>query len=299
MTLGFQGLTGVGYVEMAGGSPQLPPIWEAQASPTIIATRSSMQDLLAGARTILSRADEVLQTLERTVSDNSDDISLAVLDMRKFTSALAENSDDVASFVSNVSAAAKGIADATGKLDGIISKSEALLDAVDPEDVSATLKSIRTTSESLAAQADRIGPLVDHAERRSGQRRGVLRASAGARREGRDAGRRDRSGEGVARPRQYRALLQGARSDNSDDIDQIVANARAVSERFDTLGERAESLLTKLDSMAGQGPGGIMQDATDTLAAIRAAADNFNAQMPRSAAGSPISATAACATFKV
>ena len=35
VTLGFQGLTGVGYVEMAGGSPTLPPIWEAQPSPTI------------------------------------------------------------------------------------------------------------------------------------------------------------------------------------------------------------------------------------------------------------------------
>ena len=95
VTLGFQGLTGVGYVEMAGGSPSLPPIWEAQPNPTIIATRSSMQDLLAGARTILARADETLQTLEQTVSDNSDDISLAVLDVRKFTSALAENSDGI------------------------------------------------------------------------------------------------------------------------------------------------------------------------------------------------------------
>ena len=103
VTLGFQGLTGVGYVEMAGGSPSLPPIWEAQPDPTIIATRSSMQDLLAGARTILSRADETLQTLEQTVSDNSDDISLAVLDLRKFTSALAENSDDIGKLVANVS----------------------------------------------------------------------------------------------------------------------------------------------------------------------------------------------------
>ena len=40
-----------------------------------------------------------------------------------------------------------------------------------------------------------------------------------------------------------------------------------------------DSLFTKLDSMAGQGPGGLMQDATDTLASIKAAADNFNAQV--------------------
>ncbi|MGH6925570.1 MAG: MlaD family protein, partial [Propylenella sp.] len=164
VTLGFQGLTGVGYVEMAGGSPQLPPIWEAQPNPTIIATRSSMQDLLAGARTILSRADEVLQTLERTVADNSDDVSLAVLELRKFTSALAKNSDGVADFIGNVSAASKGIAEATGRLEGIINKSEALLDAVEPDEVRAALASIRTTSESLAKQADRIGPIIDRAD---------------------------------------------------------------------------------------------------------------------------------------
>jgi phospholipid/cholesterol/gamma-HCH transport system substrate-binding protein len=278
VTLGFQGLTGVGYVEMAGGSPQLPPIWEAQADPTIIATRSSMQDLLAGARTILSRADEVLQTLERTVSDNSDDISLAVLDLRKFTGALAENADDVGNFVGNVSAAAQGIADATAKLDGIINKSEALLAGVDPEDLGATLKSIRTTSESLAAQADRIGPLVEHAT--------AVAANAEAFSESLPAlGEKAETLVAAIDPEKVSRALDNierfstALAENSDDIDQIVANARNVSDRFGALGERAESLLTKLDSMAGQGPGGIMGDATETLAAIRAAADNFNAQI--------------------
>lgn len=278
VTLGFQGLTGVGYVEMAGGSPQLPPIFEAQAQPTIIATRSSMQDLLAGARTILSRADEVLQTLERTVSDNSDDISLAVLELRKFTSALAQNSDDVAGFIGNVSAAAEGIAEATTKLEGIINKSEALLAAIDPEDVSATLASIRTTSESLAAQADRIGPLVDSADAVAANARAFSEhlPALGEKAEGLVAAI---DPEIVSRALANIERFSTSLAENSDDIDQIVADARNVSARFDTLGERAESLLTKLDAMAGQGPGGIMEDAVETLAAIRAAADNFNAQI--------------------
>ncbi len=70
-----------------------------------------------------------------------------------------------------------------------------------------------------------------------------------------------------------------ALGDSSENINQIVADARKVSVRFDALGQRAESLLTKLDSMAGQGPGGILEDATATLASIRAAADNFNKQI--------------------
>ncbi len=278
VTLGFQGLTGVGYIEMAGGSPGLPPIWEAQPNPTIIATRSSMQDLLAGARTILSRADEALQKLESTISDNSDDISLAVLDVRKFTSALAENSDDIAGLVSNTSAAAKGIAEASTKLDGIFTRGDALLAAIDPEDVNATLKSIRTTSEGLAAQSEALGSIITrvdsvaaNAEEFSkhlpalGEQSETLVAAVDP--------------EKLSRALDNLDKFASALGSSSDDINQIVANARNVSDRFESLGERADSLLTKLDSMAGQAPGGLLDDASATLASIKAAADNFNAQV--------------------
>jgi len=278
VTLGFQGLTGVGYIEMAGGTSDLPPIWEAQDKPTIIAKRSSMQDLMAGARTILSRADEVLQSLERTVQENSDDISLAVLDLRKFTSSLADNSDDLGAFIANVSGAAKSISDSTERLQGIIDKSETLISAVDPEDVAATLKNIRATTDSLAAQADKLGPIVDRAD--------AITANAQAFSE-RLPTLGDKAEKLVASvdPDKVSAALDNIErfsktlSDNSDDIDQIVADARNLSARFDKLGERAESLIGKLDNMAGQGPGGLLGDATETLASIKAAADNFNKQI--------------------
>lgn len=278
VTLGFQGLTGVGYVEMAGGTQQLPPIWEAQEHPTIIATRSSMQDLLAGARTILARTDETLQSLERIVSENSDDIALAVLDVRKFTSALADNSDDVGTFVRNVSAASEAIAQATTKLDGIVTKSEALLDAVDPEAVRETLANIRSTSESLAAQGEALDGIMARAD--------AVAANAEAFSQHLPA-----FGEGAAAlvaavdPEKVSRSLDNldrfatTLGNSSDDVDQIVADARALSSRFVTLGDRAESVLSKIDSMAGEGPGGLLEDATETLAAIRDAANNFNAQV--------------------
>jgi phospholipid/cholesterol/gamma-HCH transport system substrate-binding protein len=278
VTLGFQGLTGVGYVEMAGGSQQLPPIWEAMPEPTIIATRSSMQDLLAGARTILARTDETLQSLERIVSDNSDDIALAILDVRKFTSALAANSDDVSTFVQNVSAASKAIAEATTKLDGIVTKGEALLGAVEPEDVRQTLANIRSTTESLAAQGDALDKIMARADTVAanaeafsqhlpafGEKASSVLAAIDPEKVGRTIDNVDR----------FATTL----GESSDDIDQIVADARGVSARFNSLGERADSLLTKLDSMAGEGPGGLLEDATETLAAIRDAANNFNAQV--------------------
>lgn len=278
VTLGFQGLTGVGYVEMAGGSQSLPPIWQAQKNPTIIATRSSMQDLLAGARTILARADETLQTLERTVSENSDDISLAVLDVRKFTSALADNSDDVGDFMKNVGGAATTLAESSKRLGGIIDKSEALLGAVDPKDVTATVANIRAASDTLAADAGKLGPILERVD--------AISANAQAFSEGLpELGKQSGALLAAIDPEKLKRTLDNidqfstALAGSSDDIRQIVADAKAVSGRFNSLSERAETLIGKLDAMAGQGSGGILQDATETLAAIKAAADNFNAQV--------------------
>lgn len=278
VTLGFQGLTGVGYVEMAGGSPSLPPIWEAQPDPTIIATRSNIQDLLAGARTILARADETIQKLEETISDNSDDISLAILDLRKFTGALAENSEGIGQLVGNVSAAATSIADSTKRLEGIVQKSEELLAAVDPEEVKQTIANIRSTSETIAEQSGRFGAIMDRAD--------AIAADAQAFSQTLPAlGNRAEALVSAVDPeavnRTFANLDRFATTlgENSDDIDQIVADAKNLSARFQSLGERADSLLGKLDNMAGSGPGGILEDATATLASIRAAADNFNAQI--------------------
>jgi phospholipid/cholesterol/gamma-HCH transport system substrate-binding protein len=278
VTLGFQGLTGVGYIEMAGGSPNLEPIWQTQPNPTIIATRSSMQDLMSGARTILSRADETLQTLQQTISDNSDDISLAVLDLRKFTDALAANSDGIASLAANGSAAAKGIADASAKLDGIVEKTDALLTAIDPNDVKATLKSVRTTSDSLAAQSAALGKIMERVDVVAanaqafsehlptlGDKAETLVAAVDA----------DQLSQTLDNLNKFSTTLGGS----SDDIKLILANARDVSERFKALSDRADALVGKLDNMAGQGPGGLLDDASTTLASIKAAADNFNKQV--------------------
>jgi phospholipid/cholesterol/gamma-HCH transport system substrate-binding protein len=358
VTLGFQGLTGVGYVELAGGSPNLPSIWEAMPDPTIMASRSSMQDLLAGARGILSRTDETLQSLERIVSENTDDISQAVADVRSFTGALAQNSERVAVLIDQAAGAAAGIADISARMQGLVQRSEALLAAVDPQEVGATLKSINTTAESLAAQSQRFGSIMQRADAITAEVQGFSQhlpalgssteALIAAIDPNKVAGTIDRLDAITAAvdPEQVRTTIAGVSSlaetleanrenintmvtrltslsndlsafaarlpvmgdqaatllaavdpaklsqsiddvgqfttalaESSDDVEAIVADARGVSARFATLGSRAESLLTKLDSMAGEGGGGILEDAQATLAAVRDAANAFNSQV--------------------
>jgi phospholipid/cholesterol/gamma-HCH transport system substrate-binding protein len=59
-----------------------------------------------------------------------------------------------------------------------------------------------------------------------------------------------------------------------------------VSSRFESVSQRAESVLAQIEGMTGAGgsgaggaAGGIMVDARETLAAVREAANSFNTQI--------------------
>ena len=358
VTLGFQGLTGVGYIEMAGGSPDLQPIWTAMPEPTIKAARSSMQDLLAGARGIISRADSTLKSVETLVTQNTANISKAVQDVQRFTGALAQNSDKVGNLVDQVATASAGIADATKRLQGIVERSQALVDAVDPKVIQATLADVGVVTHNLAEQSGRLSSLVDRADKVAanaetfsqslpvlGEKAQALASAIDPKKLGAtldrvnaivaavDPAKVRTSVDGVASLAQtlqgnqqnietivskVAALstdlsafatrlpklgdrvdsvlagidpgtlghtlsnldkVTGTLADNRANIGQIIADTKNLSARFDKFGSRAESLMTKLDSMAGQGTGGLLEDARTTLASVRKAADTISKQV--------------------
>ena len=153
-----------------------------------------------------------------------------------------------------------------------------MIAAIDPEEVRKSVANIRVTSDSFAAQAGRLGGLVDRAD--------AIAANAQEFSQHLPAlGEKAETFLGAVDPAKLGQTLDNidkfttALGENTDDIRTIVANVKDISARFQKLSARADSLVTKLDSMAGQGTGGILQDATATLASIRAAADNFNRQV--------------------
>ena len=437
VVLGFQGLTGVGYVEMSGGSPDQPDIWEMESPAVLIASRSSMQDLLAGARTIMSRADQTLKTVEDLVAENADDVNRSIQNVQAFTAAIAENADGIRNFMEQASRASAGLADMTTRLQGIVERGEALAGAIDPAQVQASVQNVTRLTENLAARSSEVGAIIDRASAISasaeafaqrlpalGEKTDAMLAAIDAEKVGRTVDRLDqiaaavdpaqvqssianvasltenlgsRSAElgaivdrvsaisagaeafaqrlpalgertdavlaaldpeavgrtvlrldqitAAVEPERVRATVDGfaslsetlganrdnidrivtrlsaitsdvsafspnlpamgermsallaavdaekvgrtidgahqfatALGESSDDVDVILANARAVSERFDALSARAESLMAKLDSMAGGGTGGLIEEARATMAAIRAAAESIDAQ---------------------
>jgi phospholipid/cholesterol/gamma-HCH transport system substrate-binding protein len=291
VTLGFQGLTGVGYVEMAGGSPQKPPIWESMTRPTIVAARSSMQDLMAGARTILARTDETLQSIEKLVSENTDDVSQAIRDVRQFTGALSQNSDGVAQLVEQITAASTGISDATKRLQGIVERGEAVIAAVDPAEVRAALDNVKRTTDNIAAQTERFDSIMQRADAIStdvqsfathlpalGEKAEQLAAVVDAERLGAAIDRFDAVTAAID-PEAVRTTLDNAAKtaaaigEHSEEIGSIVGRANTIAGNLDAFSQRLPAIGEKADAIAAAIDPPKVANAIDRLDTITAAID--------------------------
>jgi len=156
VSLGFQGLTGVGYVEMVGGSADKPDIWATTSGvPELEASRSSMQDLMASARQIAGRVDKTLKTVEELIGNNQENVQRIVGNIDRFTTALADNSDQISDLVATVSTASTRIGNLSEKL-------ETLVAAVDPDKVSRTVDNVTAFTDTLGDVSGEVKKLVEN-----------------------------------------------------------------------------------------------------------------------------------------
>jgi len=158
-SLGFQGITGVAYVDISGGSAQAELLLKRDER-VMWAERSAFEDLLAGARQILSRADKVFETVEDVVTTNADSVKNTLANVEKFTDALAQNSDGVSTFLASVSGAADAIADISGQLKGLVARAETILADVDSTKVQETLDNIARASSRLDGLVEKSEAIV-------------------------------------------------------------------------------------------------------------------------------------------
>ena len=454
-TVGIQGLTGLGYMKLVGGSKDKPNLFETPGPVTLTADPAATDDLLAAAGEFMGRADTILREIEDLVKTNRAAVDTSVANVQSFTEALAKNSDKIATFVDSVAGAADGITTLSKRLEGVVDKSEAILAEVEPDDVRQTITQLRETADNvstfsqslssrsgdidrmvtqfsaissdinafsaklsgigvradtlLADVGDKAGKILDAVDPEAvsraignidriaaaiepekvgttidglasfsqtlsnrqedidtlvtrlstissdvgnfsarlpgmGEKVDSLLAAVDAEAVSRAVGNIDRIAAAIE-PEKVGTTIDGLASfsqtlsnrqedidtlvtrlstiasdvsgfsarlptmgekvdnllaavdaekvtqsvdsvhqfatalgENSDDIDAIIANARAVSERFDGLTAKAESLIAKLDDMAGGENGGIIEEASRTLTAIREAAESFDKQ---------------------
>ncbi|MAA97502.1 MAG: ABC transporter substrate-binding protein [Stappia sp.] len=166
-TLGFQTLSGIAYVDLKGGSSNAPLLLDPDDDepPVIYAEKSAFEDIVEGARDILTRADKTLASVEQVVSDNREEINQIVHNARVFSDALAKNADGVDTFMSSVAATGDALTKLSGKLEGLVESATRIVDAVPADKVRQIVDDASTVTSKVASAADGLTGLIDDAEK--------------------------------------------------------------------------------------------------------------------------------------
>lgn len=158
VSLGYQGLTGVSYVQIWGGSAAAKSLFDLdERDRVMLAERSSVQDIMEGAQRVLARVDSAVATVEETVRDNKNAVNQTVHNAQVFSDALAKNADGVAAFMKSVSDAGAVLAKVSEKADRLVENVDGLVQSVDRDKVASIVDHV----EQLSARLDEASKRVD------------------------------------------------------------------------------------------------------------------------------------------
>lgn len=162
-TLGFQGLTGVAYLQLSGGSTDQPSLFDLPAGqvPKIYADRSAFEDILEGARETLKKADDAMSTVSQIIKQNGPQVSATIQNVQKFSGALADNSDQIAKFMQEAGRVADTLSGLSSRLTGVVDRVQVLVNEVKPEDVDVIVGNTRKFTDTLANVGGQIDQVVD------------------------------------------------------------------------------------------------------------------------------------------
>lgn len=171
--IGFAGLTGQAFIELKGGAAEEPDLIDqalAQgAVPVITANPSDVTDILATARDISERANNILSEFQGIVDNIGPSVRTTAQNIAKtsdnvqvFTAGLAANSDNIDTFLASLSRLADTANSVAAGLPDAISQVRNILAAVDPGSVSSIVGNIEASSASLKTQIDNIGGVLDN-----------------------------------------------------------------------------------------------------------------------------------------
>ncbi len=150
-----QGLAGVVAIQMLGGEADAPVLaaGPGQPAPTIIAERSEFQDLLETVRTLARRADDVMDKVEKVVSENSPAIARTVSNVEKFSAALGNNADGVDKLMASVASAAQQIGPLAQRLDTLSLQVSQILVNIDPQKITRSLDNVEKFTAALGGSS--------------------------------------------------------------------------------------------------------------------------------------------------
>jgi len=190
-TLALQGITGLSYIQLTGGTQAAAELKAAagQRRPVIKSRPSELAAIFEAAPEMLNRAIEVIAMLEKllgpenqqrignildnienttgALSDSGGDIDTllregagAVADVRKLTSVLADNSDEIDTLLEESAGTMKDVHELTTALAGSSDDLKTLI-----SESSGTMENVRELTGGLAGSTDDIAKILDEGAR--------------------------------------------------------------------------------------------------------------------------------------
>lgn len=173
-TLGFQGLTGLAFIELKGGSLNEPNLLEeANKTDTVAridADPSTFNNLLATAQDIFARANSALGELEGFVRDVRQPLTETIENSRNFSKTLNDNRESVQQILDDTKQMMARLNTASEKVDSIMAKLDTMLS---PDNKNSVVVQAQETLASIQKATDtinqHIGPISENLEKFSGQ----------------------------------------------------------------------------------------------------------------------------------
>ncbi len=298
-SLGFQGLTGQGYVELKGGDPKSENILkiaeEKGVAARIEADPGAVNNLIDKAQQISVRADKILVSLEKFVNDNQGPLTETIANAQEFSDALAKNSKNIDEFMVTVGDLSKTLKGVSVKLDSTLTAAEDLLKSVDKTKVDKVLANAEKVSSDLAKSSGEIESLVSSLQD-SLKKFGAFTTTAAKTIEGVDklvaavdtikvtstVNNIEAASKTARTAIDDVSKLSTKLSGRTEDIDTIVSNVKDLTGRLNQTSVRLDGVLAKVDGFLGANDGkgpGLAEEARSTLIAFRKVADTLNSKL--------------------
>ncbi len=295
--VGLAGLTGTANIEMTGGNPNEPNLFDlAEDEDTVAeiqASPSAVTNLLQTAQSLLTRADSVVDQLEGFTQDARQPLTETVKNVQRFTEALERNASGIDDFLSNVSDLSGTISKVSGQLDSTLKAAEELITSVDRDKVSSMVtnfdefsarlekasRNIDTVMSSVDETVRSIGTFSTNANQTLAKLDGVLDSVDPATVKS-AVGNFEEASATVNRAAKSIADVSETVDKRKEDIDSFITNASELASQLNKSSVRLDSVLAKLDGMLESGDGeGLMADARETLKSFRKMAETLTVRV--------------------
>ncbi len=281
--LQFTGITGVGFVQLKTSKADARPLreaWGASEEPPIIyAEKSTFQDLMEGAKSILTKVDSIATRIDSLVANNETAVTNTIHNIETFSNALAANSDKVSSFIEDASAAARRINEVGGRIQVLADNLNDVVKAIQPDEIRAIVGDVRTFADALAANSDKITVLAENA----GQAAERVNKFAGKLEGIADDVKKVVSAvdpAAISRTVENFDKVTTTIAGKDKEISQFIDDATATAAEFRKASARLDGLLQKVDGMLGGKDGeSMITNINEAARSFRTLADNLNAKL--------------------